>query len=164
MITITTNIGPVYPIVPTNPVANLLQGYPFPKGNNLRGYNFFSGTIILHGGESTTVDEKILAKAQLKDIIAGFASGKLVSDTATLAIVKDRLNSISTGGIGGVIDIAAEPYDFTITSAGDFTGTLPSMIDLTQEYSLYINGLRQTQTEYTVTGTTLSIPGSLIWP
>jgi hypothetical protein len=92
MITITMNIGPVYPRNPIDVHQDLLDGYPFPKGNNLRGYMLFSGDVTLEAGQTITVDEKKLSKGQLADIISGFASGKLIQDSTTLAVVQAQLN------------------------------------------------------------------------
>lgn len=52
-------------------------------------------------------------------------------------------------------------FEFDIASSGDQTIMMPSQIG--NWTALYVNGLRQDKSAYSFVGSTLQLPGSLIW-
>lgn len=95
MITITSSVGAYLngDYSHSDYASQLAENFP-PRGDNIKGHVFISGSISIRGGASATVDETTLSYGQLTDIIAGFASGRLVASPGTLATVQARKNSL----------------------------------------------------------------------
>ena len=68
------------------------------------GKYYFSDTVFLASGETTTIDENALSIYQLKDMLSAIKTGRLLASEEDTAKIQLLVNTKTSGGGGGSFD------------------------------------------------------------